>query len=179
MFTCAAWAGQSQYHILFLGCTCERRRAEAGQAHLLWHAAGSIECSIDECSIECSIECSVQWIAPEVLLGGAEPDWKKCDVWALGCTMIEMLTAEPPWQSVLSDAHKDNNNALMFELRRLFRNGHSPPQHKYAERILQEDVLKQTESFLTGCLQHESASRPSAEQLGRHLDELMQLFKPH
>lgn len=122
---------------------------------------------------------TLQWIAPEVLLGGAEPDWKKCDVWALGCTMIEMLTAEPPWQSVLSDAHKDNNNALMFELRRLFRNGHSPPQHKYAERILQEDVLKQTESFLTGCLQHESASRPSAEQLGRHLDELMQLFKPH
>ena len=40
------------------------------------------------------------WTAPESLVKGSYlPTQKAHDVWSLGCTVFEMLTGRPPWQS--------------------------------------------------------------------------------
>jgi serine/threonine protein kinase len=38
-------------------------------------------------------------MAPEVLSSGKYG--RKGDIWAVGCTMIQMLTGEPPWKVVV------------------------------------------------------------------------------
>jgi serine/threonine protein kinase/WD40 repeat protein len=37
------------------------------------------------------------WMPPEVIRGEKPLNWKKADVWSLGCTTIEMTTGRPPW----------------------------------------------------------------------------------
>ena len=37
------------------------------------------------------------WMPPEVIRGEKPLNWKKADVWSLGCTTIEMTTGAPPW----------------------------------------------------------------------------------
>jgi len=38
------------------------------------------------------------WMAPEVIKATQSArGWKKADVWSVGCTVIEMLTGQPPW----------------------------------------------------------------------------------
>ena len=41
------------------------------------------------------ISCTPNWSAPEVInLNGT---YTKSDIWSLGCTVIELLTGQPPW----------------------------------------------------------------------------------
>jgi mitogen-activated protein kinase kinase kinase len=47
-----------------------------------------------------SIQGSVYWMAPEVMKHKAG---RRSDVWSLGCTLIEMLTAEPPWPNLRTE----------------------------------------------------------------------------
>lgn len=35
------------------------------------------------------------WMAPEVIRQNSYG--RKCDVWALGCTVLELVTGKPPW----------------------------------------------------------------------------------
>lgn len=44
-----------------------------------------------------SIQGSVYWMAPEVVAFKAG---RRSDIWSLGCTVIEMVTAEPPWPNL-------------------------------------------------------------------------------
>ncbi len=40
------------------------------------------------------------FMAPEVVKGGTEDKagyGRKCDVWSVGCVIIQMATAKPPW----------------------------------------------------------------------------------
>ncbi|CAH8521026.1 unnamed protein product [Dicrocoelium dendriticum] len=48
------------------------------------------------------------FMAPEVLRG--ETYGRACDIWSVGCCLIEMLTGQPPWH----DAQFTNRYALMF-----------------------------------------------------------------
>jgi serine/threonine protein kinase len=42
------------------------------------------------------------WMAPEIVRAEKGRDcWQKADIWGIGCVMIEMATAEPPWVSIL------------------------------------------------------------------------------
>merc|ERR1711972_1143011 len=44
-----------------------------------------------------SIHGSIFWMAPEVMKYKAG---RRSDIWSLGCTVIEMITAEPPWPNL-------------------------------------------------------------------------------
>eukprot|EP00929_Paragymnodinium_shiwhaense_P013694 TRINITY_DN121539_c0_g1_i1.p1 TRINITY_DN121539_c0_g1~~TRINITY_DN121539_c0_g1_i1.p1 ORF type:complete len:403 (-),score=77.81 TRINITY_DN121539_c0_g1_i1:89-1297(-) len=44
-----------------------------------------------------SIQGSIFWMAPEVMKYKAG---RRSDIWSAGCTLIEMLTAEPPWPNL-------------------------------------------------------------------------------
>lgn len=37
------------------------------------------------------------YMAPEVVRGKVRQFYLKCDVWSLGCVVIEMATTKPPW----------------------------------------------------------------------------------
>ena len=51
---------------------------------------------------------TVAFMAPEVLRG--QHYGRSCDVWSVGCCVIEMATGRPPW-----DAHTCSNHiALLF-----------------------------------------------------------------
>ncbi len=50
------------------------------------------------------MEGTVAFMAPEVVRGGTYDDssqalgyGRKCDVWSIGCVVIQMATAKPPW----------------------------------------------------------------------------------
>lgn len=44
------------------------------------------------------INGSIKWMAPEVFL--QRPRGRRSDIWSLGCTLIELLTAANPWPKV-------------------------------------------------------------------------------
>ena len=43
------------------------------------------------------MEGTVVFMAPEVVRGGPEGYGRKCDVWSIGCVLIQMVTAKLPW----------------------------------------------------------------------------------
>merc|ERR1711953_1393052 len=47
-----------------------------------------------------SIQGSVFWMAPEVMKYKAG---RRSDIWSLGCTVIEMITAEAPWPNLRAE----------------------------------------------------------------------------
>ncbi|KAF9551809.1 hypothetical protein EC957_004132 [Mortierella hygrophila] len=88
------------------------------------------------------------WMAPEVIeLKGASP---ASDIWSLGCTVVEMLTGQPPY-------------AELLPLTTLFRivEDERPP----LPSNLSMDLL----DFLCQCFQKDPSLRPSAGALGRHI----------
>jgi len=54
---------------------------------------------------------TIAFMSPEVLRG--ESYGRSCDVWSLGCCVIEMATARPPWNA--SDV--SNHLALIYKVR--------------------------------------------------------------
>ncbi|CAD5111777.1 DgyrCDS1050 [Dimorphilus gyrociliatus] len=53
---------------------------------------------------------TIPFMAPEVLKG--ESYGRSADVWSVGCIIIQMLTAKPPW----SDRHYEKHYALIFRI---------------------------------------------------------------
>lgn len=41
---------------------------------------------------------SILWMAPEILM--MKPVGRRSDIWSLGCTLIELATAEHPWSDI-------------------------------------------------------------------------------
>ena len=56
------------------------------------------------------LEGTIAFMAPEVLRG--ESYGRSCDIWSLGCCLIEMATAKPPWNA--SDV--SNHLALIYKV---------------------------------------------------------------
>ncbi|GMI91458.1 hypothetical protein HRI_002815100 [Hibiscus trionum] len=111
-----------------LGCA---RRAD-GASSTAWSVAGT-----------------PVYMAPEVARG--EQQGFPADVWALGCTVIEMVTGRAPWADV-----RDLVSAL-------YRIGFSNDVPE-----IPINISKQARDFLSKCLRRDPAERWSATQLLSH-----------
>ncbi|CAH8858560.1 unnamed protein product [Trichobilharzia szidati] len=88
------------------------------------------------------------FMAPEVLRG--ETYGRACDIWSVGCCLIEMLTSKPPWH----DARLTNRYALMYTI----ATSNSPPTYP-------EGLSAGLISVLDACFARNPVDRPTANQL--------------
>ena len=56
------------------------------------------------------LQGTIAFMAPEVLRG--ECYGRSCDVWSVGCCMIEMASSKPPWK----ENCMSNHLALMYKV---------------------------------------------------------------
>ncbi|XP_066914718.1 mitogen-activated protein kinase kinase kinase 1-like isoform X2 [Clytia hemisphaerica] len=94
---------------------------------------------------------TIPFMSPEVLRG--EHYGRKCDVWSIGCCIIEMASGYPPWGS----QHVDNHLALMFKIASSTTGPHIPSSLGPGMRDL---TLR--------CLELKEANRPSSAELLQH-----------
>ncbi|XP_039049560.1 mitogen-activated protein kinase kinase kinase 18-like [Hibiscus syriacus] len=97
-----------------------------------------------------SISGTPLYMAPEVARG--EQQGFSADVWALGCTVIEMVTGTTPWP----DIGDDPKSAL-------YRIGFSSDVPE-----IPSNISKQGKDFLSKCLKREPSKRWSATELLEH-----------
>eukprot|EP01094_Clydonella_sp_ATCC50884_P002136 TRINITY_DN11643_c0_g1_i1.p1 TRINITY_DN11643_c0_g1~~TRINITY_DN11643_c0_g1_i1.p1 ORF type:complete len:1085 (-),score=383.55 TRINITY_DN11643_c0_g1_i1:312-3566(-) len=94
-----------------------------------------------------SIMGTPYWMAPEIIeLNGATT---KSDIWSVGCTVIELITGEPPYYDL----------AQMPALFRIVQDDHPP---------LPEGISPALRDFLLQCFQKEPRLRISAKKLLKH-----------
>lgn len=98
------------------------------------------------------VKGSVFWMAPEVLRLQAG---RRSDIWSTGCTVIEMLTASPPWPNL-----RQGKSSLAQALQRIADDPDGPP--------LPEDVPDDCSAFLKDCLIRDHQERPYADALLQH-----------
>ncbi|XP_057857223.1 mitogen-activated protein kinase kinase kinase YODA [Cryptomeria japonica] len=89
------------------------------------------------------------WMAPEVIKNINGYDLA-VDIWSLGCTVVEMATAEPPWRQY-------EGVAAMFKI------GNSKELPAIPDHLSEEG-----KSFVRLCLQRNPTHRPIAAQLLEH-----------
>ncbi|KAM6986250.1 mitogen-activated protein kinase kinase kinase 1 [Aplochiton taeniatus] len=94
---------------------------------------------------------TIAFMAPEVLRG--QQYGRSCDVWSVGCAIIEMSCAKPPW-----NAEKHSNHlALIFKIASATSAPSIPPQLAPGLR----DVTLR-------CLELQPADRPASRELLKH-----------
>uniref|UniRef100_A0A0L8FTJ8 Protein kinase domain-containing protein n=2 Tax=Octopus bimaculoides TaxID=37653 RepID=A0A0L8FTJ8_OCTBM len=94
---------------------------------------------------------TIAFMAPEVLRG--ESYGRGCDVWSVGCVMIEMATTKPPWNA--NDI--SNHLALIF---RIASSVQPPPIPQKMSPGVRDIMLR--------CLEVKSEDRPPAKELLTH-----------
>ncbi|KAL9242813.1 hypothetical protein vseg_016777 [Gypsophila vaccaria] len=96
-----------------------------------------------------SFKGSPYWMAPEVIRN-SDGSSLAVDIWSLGCTVIEMATAKPPWSQYEGVAA-------------LFKVG-------YSKEIpaVPDHLSKEGRDFVRMCLQRNPLDRPTAVQLLEH-----------
>eukprot|EP00743_Colponemidia_sp_Colp-15_P006240 GILK01006712.1.p1 GENE.GILK01006712.1~~GILK01006712.1.p1 ORF type:complete len:572 (-),score=95.99 GILK01006712.1:175-1890(-) len=96
-----------------------------------------------------SIRGTPLWMAPEIISqSGHGP---QADVWSIGCTVLEMLTAKPPW------AQFSNPYTALFSI---VQAKTTPP--------LPENISTDVRDFLNCCLQCNPRDRSTVKQLLEH-----------
>jgi len=94
------------------------------------------------------IPCTPNWSAPEVI--NLKSTYTKSDIWSLGCTVIELLTGNPPYGNIV-DAMIVMRSIVMDDL---------PP--------IPEDLSVSLAAFLRKCFHKTPEWRPSAKELSQH-----------
>eukprot|EP00754_Rhynchopus_humris_P016749 Rhum_TRINITY_DN14529_c15_g2::Rhum_TRINITY_DN14529_c15_g2_i1::g.97005::m.97005 len=90
------------------------------------------------------------WMAPEVITACDDGAYDtKVDVWSVGCTVVEMLTGQPPWSGL-----HENMWAAIFHIA---QSTEPPP--------LPSDLPQEITSFLKKTFERIPAKRPSCEEL--------------
>ncbi|XP_072848840.2 mitogen-activated protein kinase kinase kinase 1 isoform X1 [Pogona vitticeps] len=94
---------------------------------------------------------TIAFMAPEVLRG--QQYGRSCDVWSVGCAIIEMACAKPPW-----NAEKHSNHlALIFKIASATTAPSIPP---HLSPGLRDVALR--------CLELQPQDRPAARELLKH-----------
>ncbi|XP_065069659.1 mitogen-activated protein kinase kinase kinase 1-like isoform X2 [Rhopilema esculentum] len=94
---------------------------------------------------------TIAFMAPEVIRG--ESYGRKCDIWSLGCVIIEMATCHPPWNAEAVSNHL----ALMYKIASATN---PPPIPDQLEPGMRDVALR--------CLEPKEADRPAALDLLKH-----------
>jgi len=92
---------------------------------------------------------SIPWMAPEVIQQ-QDGHGRKADVWSLGCTIIEMATADKPWG-------RDTFDNMMFALKQIGLSDETPP--------IPEGLPPSGSEFVGSCVQRMACDRPAATEL--------------
>lgn len=92
------------------------------------------------------------FMAPEVARG--EKQGKESDIWAVGCTVIEMATGSPPWTEA------DSGESPVSVLYRVGYSGEAPE--------LPCLLTEEAKDFLEKCFKREAKERWTASQLLNH-----------
>ncbi|KAL3835460.1 hypothetical protein ACJIZ3_010196 [Penstemon smallii] len=87
------------------------------------------------------------YLSPEAVRDNVQE--APCDIWALGCVVLEMLTGKPPWESKSEDILKK------------IREGNELPK-------VPNEISKEARDFLKGCFVKKSMFRLTAEMLLHH-----------
>lgn len=97
------------------------------------------------------------WMAPEVIENGEKGyDPFKSDIWAAGCTVVEMLTGRPAWEPM------SNMIGVLYKIARCTGWPDAVPK---SDPIFQEPTLK---DFLDKVFNKDPTKRPTAEELLQH-----------
>ena len=91
------------------------------------------------------------WMSPEVIRGEKPLNWKKADVWSLGCTTIEMTTGKPPWNQY------SNPVTVLYHI----ACSETVPEYP-------EDASVELLTFLNACLQRDPNERTDITSLLLH-----------
>ncbi|KAJ3256205.1 ATP binding [Boothiomyces macroporosus] len=94
-----------------------------------------------------SIQGTVYWMAPEVIKGKGYSG--KCDIWSLGCVVLEMMTSTHPWKN-------------LDEIQTLWRLG------RFDKPPLPTDISKEATEFLKCTFATNPDDRPTALELQDH-----------
>lgn len=90
------------------------------------------------------------WTAPELPTGRYDT---KVDIWSVGCVVIEMASAKPPWAEM-----KFEN-----QFRALYHIGHTQSLPR-----IPDTLSEQGQDFVLLCLRREASCRPTASALLAH-----------
>eukprot|EP00092_Neocalanus_flemingeri_P005834 GFUD01006278.1.p1 GENE.GFUD01006278.1~~GFUD01006278.1.p1 ORF type:complete len:1424 (+),score=191.28 GFUD01006278.1:322-4593(+) len=97
------------------------------------------------------LQGTIAFMAPEVLRGDSYG--RSCDIWSIGCCIIEMATTKPPWGA--SDV--SNHLALIFRI----ACAHEPPE-------VPQTLSPALRDLALRCLELDPNLRPSARELLLH-----------
>ncbi|VDD83717.1 unnamed protein product [Mesocestoides corti] len=97
------------------------------------------------------------FMAPEVLRG--ETYGRACDIWSVGCCLLEMLSGKPPW----NDSRLTNQYALMFTVssKHHIASADQPPSYP-------KSISPPVKKFLDSCFNRIPEQRPTARRLLQH-----------
>ncbi|CAD8086177.1 unnamed protein product [Paramecium sonneborni] len=96
-----------------------------------------------------SLKGTPNWMAPEVL--NQQEIGRYSDIWSLGCVVLEMLTATPPW------GHFDSPLQALFQI-----------SSKKCTPLIPSNISDNLKDFLDCCLQYEPKQRKRAKELLNH-----------
>jgi len=100
-----------------------------------------------------SIRGTVNWMAPEVIKQTTVGRF--CDIWSVGCTVIEMATGKAPWSQLLN---KDANCvSLLYQIAQ----AKSPPP-------IPKELSNEAVDFLKQCFKINPSDRPNVMKLLNH-----------
>ncbi|ESO92542.1 hypothetical protein LOTGIDRAFT_162448 [Lottia gigantea] len=94
---------------------------------------------------------TIAFMAPEVLRGYSYG--RACDIWSVGCVIIEMATARPPWNA----QDVSNHLALIFKI----ASSVQPPP-------IPDNLSQPLRDLLLRCLEQNSDNRPTSKDLLIH-----------
>ncbi|XP_024532993.1 mitogen-activated protein kinase kinase kinase 3 [Selaginella moellendorffii] len=97
-----------------------------------------------------SLKGSPYWMAPEILKSRCSGYDLSVDIWSLGCTVIEMAQARPPWSDYEAVP-------VLYKLATTLETPRVP-----------DFLSDQAKDFLRLCLQRDPSHRPTASQLFFH-----------